>query len=102
MKVKKLIELLQKCDPEAFVRIGLPEVNREYVEQLEDRPACLLYFFLEQRSECSYTGFPSLPAMEEVVIYASLDTRIIHSDDAEILQEVAENMVAPDFHPEAN
>ncbi len=102
MKVKKLIELLQKRNPEAFVRIELPELNQDYVAKLMDRPACLLYFFLEERSTCSYTEFPSLPPMEEAALHASMDSQIIHTDDAELLQGVSENMVEPDFHPEAN
>ncbi len=102
MKVKQLIEQLQKCNPEAFVTIGLPEVNLDYVQRLTERPACLLYFYLEQRSECSHSGYPHLPAMEEVVIYASVDSTFFRTDDPEIRRETEQGMIRPDFGPESN
>jgi hypothetical protein len=102
MKVKQLIERLQKCNPEAFVTIGVPDVNSDYVRRLTERPACLLYFYLEQRSDCSHTAYPHLPAMEEAVIYASLDSTFFRTDDPEILQDAERGMIRPDFGPESN
>ena len=102
MKVKKLIELLQGCNPEAFVAIRLPQVNREYVERLTDTPACLLYFYVEQRNSCSYSEYAFLPATEEVVIYASVNQKFVQTDDAEMLKGIEDHTVQPDFHSEAN
>jgi hypothetical protein len=102
MKVNRLIELLRRCDPESFVTIRVPNCNRDYVAELTDKPACLLYFFLEQREDCSYSDYPHLPPMKEVVIHTSLDAKFFITDDPEMIQEVAENLVEPDFRPEAN
>jgi hypothetical protein len=95
MKVKRLIELLQSCDPEAFIGIGFPNINPEYVRRLTDKPPCLLYFGIEERSNCSHSHYPHIPPMAEVIIDAGLDA----SDfDAESFETVVE----PDFHPEIN
>jgi hypothetical protein len=95
MKVKRLVELLQRCDPEAFVGIGFPNINPEYVREVTDKPSCLLYFRLEERSECSYTEYPAIPPMEEVVIDVALDAGDFDADPCD-------EIVEPDFRPEAN
>ncbi|WP_020469401.1 hypothetical protein [Zavarzinella formosa] len=102
MKVKKLIDLLQELDPEAFVTIGLPESNPEYLSRLNDRPACLLWFYVSQESRCSYSDFPQMPLMNQVTINVSLDKTFFGTDNREMLEDIEENAIRPDFFPEAN
>lgn len=103
MKVKRLLEILRACDPDAFVTIGVPDCRREHVEKLTDTPACLLHFLIEEHAECSYSDFPHLPPMGQVEISASLDGRFYDAAPGDTDDEgFTGTVVSPDLHPEAN
>jgi hypothetical protein len=104
VKVKRLIEILQDCDPEAFVTVDLPNISQEYLAKLVETPACLLHFLIEEQAGCSYSGYPHLPGTDQVVISPSLDGVFftIEADDLEEGEELAGTLVPPDFRPDAN
>jgi hypothetical protein len=95
MKVKRLIEILQRYDPEAFIGIDLPNINFDYLRELTDKPPCLLHFLIAQAGGCSYTDYPHIPPMHEVHISVALTAR-------DLIAEPFGELVEPDFHLEAN
>jgi hypothetical protein len=110
LKVKQLIALLQQCDPEAFVSIGLDNIRTKHVKKLVEAPAHLLYFFIDQRNSASYSGYEHHRPSNEVALVAGLSRDVLDccwpSDDPDIpddvRQAVAPFFVPPDFQPDSN
>ncbi len=108
MRVKRLIELLQARDPDAFIAIDLPNSSPEYVDKLIETPACLLHFLVEDRAYADDEEY-HLPPMNAVVITASLDATFYATDpngamdpDDPMDPESIGDVVEPDFRPELN
>lgn len=102
MTVRKLIEVLSKCDPDAFVTIDLPISTPEYLGKIQSTPADHLWFLVDEKEvERSNDPMPQ----SEVVIMASIDGSFTdplneYEPDMETVDACfRETAIPPDFDP---